>query len=371
MTPKGCSSKLISMAAETGLAAKHSRKSITEITTPFRSKSALRAVAILSADTLLYVACLFLTLWLSNYLLRAAASILLGIAITRLFIVGHDCCHGSFFPSSKWNKFFGRIVFLPSLTAYSLWEIGHNVLHHSFPNLKGRDYIWTPKSKQEYDAMSHSRQWAERFYRSSSFGLGAYYLIELWWNKLMFPNRSHVGARRKVHVYDGLLVTAFALLFVSTVIASAQIRGASIVAPLCFSVLIPFGVWNYLMGFAIYVHHTHPTVAWFDKKEIWNRALPQIRNTVHLTFPLPFSAMLHNIMEHNAHHSDINVPLYELPAAQRQLEEQIGESVVVQAFSFRAFHESLRVCKLYDFENYCWLDFKGNVTAQTIPFAGE
>lgn len=275
------------MATATGLAAKHSRKSITEITTPFRSKSALRAAAILTADTLLYIACLFLTLWLSTYALRTLASILLGVAITRLFIIGHDCCHGSFFPSAKWNKFFGRIVFLPSLTTYSLWEIGHNVLHHSFPNLKGRDYIWTPKSKLEYDALSPARQWAERFYRSSSLGLAAYYLVELWWNKLIFPNRNHIGARRKVHFYDGLFVTSFALIFISVVIASAHILGTSLIAALCFSVLIPFGVWTYLMGFAIYVHHTHPTVAWFDKKEAWNLALPQISNTVHVTFPCP------------------------------------------------------------------------------------
>ena len=116
------------------------------------------------------------------------------------------------------------------------------------------------------------------------------------------------------------------------------------------------------MGFAIYVHHTHPAVAWFDKREAWNRALPQIRNTVHVTFPLPFSAMLHNIMEHNAHHSDINIPLYELPAAQSRLEEELGDEVVVQPFSYEAFHRCLRVCKLYDFANQRWLDFDGNVS---------
>ena len=141
----------------------YSRKTIVDLTVPFRSKSLPRALTIVAVDAILYVALLFLTVNLSNVFLRLLASVALGIVITRLFIVGHDCCHGAFFNSAKLNRLVGRIVFLPSLTTYSLWEIGHNVLHHSFPNLKGRDYIWTPKSKEEYDAMSQIRQWAEHF----------------------------------------------------------------------------------------------------------------------------------------------------------------------------------------------------------------
>jgi len=348
-----------------------SRKNLVELTIPFRGKSLSRALLIVATDATLFLILLALTVYLSNFFVRLLASIALGIVITRLFIIGHDCCHGAFFASPRLNKFVGRIVFLPSLTTYSLWEIGHNVLHHSFPNLKGRDYIWTPKSKAEYDAMSPGRQRAERFYRASSIGLAAYYLVELWWNKLIFPNKFHVGARRKAHLWDSMLVSAFALAWVAFVVSAAEIRVTSVLAAICFSLIIPFGVWIYLMGFATYVHHTHPHVAWFDKKEAWHRALPQIRNTVHVTFPLPFSAVLHNIMEHNAHHSDINVPLYELPAAQGVLEAQLGESVVVQPFSYPAFHHCLSACKLYDFANYQWLDFAGNVTAQTQPFAAE
>ncbi len=344
------------------MVAQPSRKDLVALTAPFRRKSAWRAVGIVAFDSISYFILLASCLVIENPFARLAASVALGIVITRLFIVGHDCCHGAFFSSNRVNRLLGRIVFLPSLTTYSLWEIGHNVLHHSFPNLKGRDYIWTPKSKAEYDALSPTRQWAERFYRRSSIGLGAYYLVELWWNKLIFPNRTHVGARRKVHLYDSLLVCGFALVWLSSFVMAAEVRHTSVLAALCFAVLIPFGVWNYLMGFAIYVHHTHPAVAWFDKKEEWNRSLPQIRNTVHVTFPLPFSAILHNIMEHNAHHSDVNVPLYELPEAQSKLEDELGAEVIVQPFSYEAFHRCLRVCKLYDFANRRWLDFDGNVS---------
>jgi acyl-lipid omega-6 desaturase (Delta-12 desaturase) len=70
--------------------------------------------------------------------------------IARLFVIGHDACHGSYTPNKTLNKWIGRIAFLPSLTPYSLWEIGHNLAHHGFTNLKGRDYVWTPYSPSEF-----------------------------------------------------------------------------------------------------------------------------------------------------------------------------------------------------------------------------
>jgi omega-6 fatty acid desaturase (delta-12 desaturase) len=57
-------------------------------------------------------------------------------------------------------------VFLPSLTPYSLWEVGHNLGHHVYTNLRGMDYVWTPMTKPEFDALPAWRQLAERFYRS-------------------------------------------------------------------------------------------------------------------------------------------------------------------------------------------------------------
>ena len=72
------------------------------------------------------------------------ASLVAALWIARLFVIGHDACHGSYTPNKTLNGWIGRIAFLPSLTPYSLWEVGHNLAHHGFTNLKGRDYVWTP-----------------------------------------------------------------------------------------------------------------------------------------------------------------------------------------------------------------------------------
>jgi omega-6 fatty acid desaturase (delta-12 desaturase) len=96
-------------------------------------------------------ACVF-EAWWAKALMVVPAS----IAIARLFVIGHDACHGSYTKYDWLNKIVGRIAFLPSLTPVSLWDVGHNVAHHGFTNLKGRDQVWVPMSAEEWQAASKS-----------------------------------------------------------------------------------------------------------------------------------------------------------------------------------------------------------------------
>jgi len=89
---------------------------------------------------------------------KILGSMLVTAGIVRLFLIGHDACHGSFFKSRLLNDIFGRVAFLPSMTAFSLWDVGHNVAHHGFNNLKGRDQVWAPFSKEEFDALPRHRR---------------------------------------------------------------------------------------------------------------------------------------------------------------------------------------------------------------------
>ena len=140
-----------------------------------------------------------------SWWVKVFASLVAALWIARLFVIGHDACHGSYTPNKTLNKWIGRIAFLPSLTPFSLWEIGHNLAHHGFTNLKGRDYVWTPYSPSEFANLSWVRRALERIYRSG-FGQGVYYMIEMWWKKLFFPGRKHVTTRRLSYTFDSLLV---------------------------------------------------------------------------------------------------------------------------------------------------------------------
>ena len=71
-------------------------------------------------------------------------------------------------------------------------------------------------------------------------------------------------------------------------------------------------------------------------------------------------------MEHTAHHVDMSIPLYKLKQAQAKLEEMLPERIVVQKFSWSWYFRTARSCKIYDYVNQRWLDFKGQPTPQAL-----
>ena len=285
-----------------------------------------------------------------------------GTAIVRLFLVGHDACHGSFFSSARLNAICGRIAFLPSMTAFSLWEMGHNTAHHGFNNLKGRDQVWAPYSKAEFDALPGYRRVLEQLYRSG-LGWGAYYLYEMWWKKLFFASQKEVGSSRRKYKLDSLLVTAFAAIWVGLVAYAAAATEQSVALLVTLAVIVPFLLWNGVIGFVVYLHHTNPGIAWFQNRQEWQRCRAYLTSTACVRFPWGMDRLLHNIMEHNAHHLNPGIPMFMLRAAQQVLRDRFPD-LCDYRITRRTYMDVVRRCKLYDFANHQWLDFNGQVTAR-------
>lgn len=341
------------------------RKVIRGWLLPLSEKTTLRGIILLLVDLMIWTALIAGTVFAENVLLKILFGLVAGFWIGRLFILGHDACHQSYTPHKELNKWLGRIAFLVSITPYSLWEIGHNVVHHGQTNLKGFDFVWAPLSVEEYQALPAWRKTLERIYRSG-WGPVLYYMIEIWWIKMFFPNKKSMPSNRKVFLWDNLLVSAFGILWMATLTWAALATEQSIWLTLICGFLIPFLFWNGMIGFVVYVHHTHPSVSWYDTKSEWLRAQPFVSTTVHLTFKYHIGALMHHIMEHTAHHVDMGVPLYRLKSAQAKLEEMLPGRVIVQEFSWDWYFKTAKTCKLYDFKNKCWLDFEGNKTAESI-----
>jgi len=343
-----------------------SRKILREWLAPMSQRSSTRAVMLVIVDYLLFAGLMAALIVVPGYLSKIALGILCGLVIGRLFILGHDACHQSFTPSSRLNRWLGRLVFLPSLTPYSMWEVGHNVVHHGYTNLKEFDFVWQPPSIEEYQAMSRGRRLLERCYRSG-WAPGLYYLIEVWWKRMYFPNQHYMKTRRPIFLRDCLLVSAVALLWLAGLAYVAERSGQSIWLLWATAFFLPLAVWNMLIGFVVYVHHTHPEIDWYTDKTAWAAAQPFVSTTVHLTFGRVFgiriSALLHEIMEHTAHHVDMRVPLYHLAAAQQRLEHRLPGRIVIQRFSWRWYFDTARRCKLYDTQARCWTDFSGKRTS--------
>ena len=340
------------------------RKIIRAWLAPITHKNTAYALALVAFDLAAFALLLLAAVLLPHPALQLLAGALAGLVIGRLFILGHDACHQSFTPHRKLNRWLGRLVFMPSLTPYSLWDIGHNVVHHGYTNLKDFDFVWQPLSLDAYQRLPVWRQRLERLYRSG-WAPWLYYALEIWWKRMVFPSRQLMPTRRAVFTLDGLLVSGVAVVWVATLALAASATGQSAMWLLVVGFVLPLFVWNALIGFVVYVHHTHTSVAWYDNKSDWAAASPFVSTTVHLTFGKGVGSFLHNIMEHTAHHVDMGVPLYRLQAAQALLEARLPGRIIVQRFSWAWYFNTARACKLYDFEHRCWTDFAGQRTSCT------
>jgi omega-6 fatty acid desaturase (delta-12 desaturase) len=315
-----------------------------------RKKKTWLPVGLLAVDAALYAAATYLAATSRGpaaWLWGALA----GIATAMLFVLGHDACHGSLTPSPRLNRWIGSLAFLPSLTPFSAWELGHNQTHHVYTNLKPLDYVWLPFSKAEFEALPRWRRWLERVYRSAP-GLALYYGVEVWWKHLFFAGEGARGTMRRRDLADSLLCAAYAavLSYLTLRLGWPAFAAAAV---------LPFAVWNWLMGWAIFEHHTHPDAPWFDDPGEWRAAGAQVACTVHVVLPAWADLILHRIMNHTAHHLDVTVPLYGLVAAQRAVESHPASRVIVYRWTPFTFLRHLRICKLYDFERRAWTDFDG------------
>ena len=176
------------------------------------------------------------------------------------------------------------------------------------------------------------------------------------------PNKA--ATHRPIFTKDCLLVSGFGLVWLGTLVGTAFGTGQSVLLLLLAGFVVPVLFWFAMIGFVVYVHHTHVKVSWHDERAAWQRAQPFVSTTVHLTFPMQIGALMHHIMEHTAHHVDMSIPLYKLKAAQARIEELLPSRIVVQRFSWRWYFSTARSCKLYDFTRRCWTDFKGHATSE-------
>lgn len=329
---------------------------------PYAQKRLLLPLLIFLLDLAVYGMLVVGAVVLQALWQRLLCGALAGFATGMLFVVGHDACHESY-TQHKWlNHLLGRIAFLPSLHAFSTWHLGHNLIHHRFTNLKSEDYVWRPYSKAEFDTLPRFRQWMEKLYRTM-MGLGIYYIIEIWWRKIIFPNSREVPERRVAYLWDSCLILIFVCCQVAGVIYLGNLVGMPWLSSVFFGIGVPFFFWNWFMGFAIFQHHTHPTVAWFEDPKEWSYWESQIAGTTHVRFPQLIGLLMHNIMEHTAHHAFTSVPLYNLVKAQSAIESAFVGQVKVIPWTFSDFRETVSRCKLYDYKRHVWMDFGGNDTS--------
>lgn len=285
-----------------------------------------------------------------------------GMLIGTLFTIGHDAAHDAFTDRPALNRWIARLAFVPSAHALSLWQLGHNRNHHPFNNLRGRDYVWAPMSPEQYRAASPFRRWFYRLCRGA-FGSLPYHLVHMWWSKFFLPIAPEARREWRAHLFDSAFVVVGWLCFgaactwLGTLLSPERPVWLSCV----LGWVLPFLSFNWTIGWVVYLHHTHPAVAWYDDPAEWAQVNAAVTCTVAVTPPWYLDVISNNIMDHNAHHAGSMIPLYRVRAAQRALRERFP-AVQHVFLSPRSYLQIVAACKLYDADRGRWTDFAGNPT---------
>jgi omega-6 fatty acid desaturase (delta-12 desaturase) len=313
-----------------------------------------KGLAYLARDLAIYVAVVWALISVSHPLLLIPLWGLAALAISGLFVLGHDAAHGALFKSERLNYVLGQLAFLPSLHAYESWVLGHNRLHHGHTVRREMDFVWHPLTVEEYRALSPLRKLLHKI-EWSVFGAGIYYGIEVYWKKMVRlhnpPAKMAAGIRRDLRIVGVYLALFSAGLLALGVAGGGGATGALWMWTKVF--LVPWILWNYTIGAVVYVHHIDDSIAWHPRRA-WTKFKGQIEGTTIVHVPAWVNFFLHNIMIHVPHHVDMRIPFYGLPRAGEIILESLPDVVREREFGLRDYLRSTRACKLYDFERGRW-----------------
>lgn len=330
-----------------------------------RNTDDLRAVMIFArsalAYTLLFAGIFLLPAWWARLACMAAMPVVIG----ALFVIGHDAAHGALARSEGLNRLLARLALLPAYHPYTSWRYAHNVLHHGGTCLKQKQPDFPPMSQNEFKDSPRWRQRLERVYRSAA-GVGVCYALEFYARYLLFPANDKRSHKTAAFHLDRLLVLGFLIMQLAAGYSLATLNPSLNIVPSLYAgiVVLPWMAWMYFMGVVTFVQHTHPRTVWYDDPDEWSFYHVQLCSSTHMVLPSVIDYLLHNITHHPAHHIDPTIPLYELPASQRLLEEAAPEHSVVIPFTLAEYLRICRACKLYDYRRHCWLDFDGRPTSE-------
>ncbi len=278
-----------------------------------------------------------------------------GLAVSALFVTGHDAAHQALFKSKRLNGIVGRLAMLPSLHIYEAWVLGHNRVHHGHTVKAGFDFVWHPVSPEEYAALSRREQLMHRI-EWSSFGYGLYYARRVWWQKMMSfdpPKRWKAAIRRDTWFMKGVTgVIGIGFLALGWWQYGSAVGSLWMLTKVA---VIPFALFCFVIGLVVHIHHIDREIKWMKRRE-WTKYHGQVEGTTIIHAPRWLDFFLHWILEHSPHHVDMRIPMYHLKEAGQAILAHFP--VKERKLRLRDVVANTRACKLYDFDGHRWLTYR-------------
>jgi acyl-lipid omega-6 desaturase (Delta-12 desaturase) len=271
----------------------------------------------------LMVFTLKISFWLTLPLIFLAAGFL-----TRIFIIFHDCGHGSFFKSKKLNFYIGSACGMMAFTPYHKWTDSHRLHHQTVGNLdkRGLGDVWT-LTVDEYLAKSRFKRFVYRFFRHPVvlLGIGP---IAIFMIAHRLTNRK-MNWKQRINVY-----TTNAIMLAVASIVSYFIGWQAFLL-----IQLPVMYFAAIGGiYLFYLQHQYEDVIWC-REEDWDYKKMALEGSSFFKLPGLLRWFTGNIGFHHIHHLGPTIPNYNLPKAHN--ENPIFQEV--EAISFLQSFKSLNI----------------------------
>lgn len=253
--------------------------------------------------------------YLDSWLFFPIFWLMQGTMFWALFVVGHDCGHGSF-SRVKWlNNLIGHLSHTPILVPYHGWRISHRTHHANTGNID-TDESWYPVTESKYSQMP----WYEKLFR--------FYLPLLAYPLYLFrrsPGKqgSHFLPSsplfRPSEKWDVLTSSGLLIAMVGFLGYLTYQFGGLFLLKYYLGPYVVFVIWLDLVTF---LHHTEPDIPWYrgDDWYFLKGALSTIDRDYGFINPIH-----HDIGTHVAHHIFSNMPHYHLKTATEAIKPVLGE----------------------------------------------
>ncbi len=234
-----------------------------------------------------------------SYLLTLALALLTTGFVARIFIIFHDCGHGSFFASRRGNDTVGIITGLITWTPYYRWRRDHAIHHATSGDLdrRGTGDVMV-MTVDEFQALSPAKRWFYALWRHPliMFTIGSFLVFTVFHR---FSSKGS-GRRERLGVYyTNLLLAGLVCGMIWLIGWKAFLL---IQVPILFFTA-SIGVWLF------YVQHNFEGSYW-ERHPNWDFFRASLKGSSFYKLPAVFQWFSGNIGFHHIHHLDSKIPNY-------------------------------------------------------------
>jgi omega-6 fatty acid desaturase (delta-12 desaturase) len=272
-----------------------------------------------------------------SWWLTLPLALLSGGFLIRLFIIFHDCGHGSFFKSKRANNIWGFVSGLLTFTPFHHWRWEHAIHHATSGDLDRRGTGDIPTmTVQEYLQSSRGKRLAYRMTRNPFvlFVLAPLYmfLVRNRWAK------ADANRRERLSVYW----MNFAILVMAA--GMTAIFGLKAYVLIQFTALLVAGGTGFWL---FYVQHQFEGVYW-ERRENWDHTAAALEGSSFYKLPRVLQWFSGNIGFHHIHHLSSRIPNYNLEKCHRanpcfQTVKTVSLFASFKSLTFRLWDEQRRM----------------------------